>query len=141
MFSPMFSTLETETNTVQSTRNWECELRRNTAAGSTSGLQIFFKRFKSTERLKNASIITGQPSVRVRKKKPSLYALCFYNKVRIIKYVNGTTIKIIKPILCVLFYRSPFCYFFWPLIYNISGLLFRSNSKYTIEVVKTKFSG
>jgi len=49
--------------------NWECVLRRNTAAGSTSGLQIFFKQFAKSERLINASTITGQPAVRVREKR------------------------------------------------------------------------
>jgi len=61
----MFSTLETDINTNQNNTDWKCVLRRNTAAGSTSGLQIFFKRFNISERLKNASIITGQPAVRV----------------------------------------------------------------------------
>jgi len=65
----MFSTLETEADTAYSnSTDWECVLRRNTAAGSTSGLQIFFKQFAKSERLINASIITGQPAVRVRKK-------------------------------------------------------------------------
>ncbi|CAI6368169.1 unnamed protein product [Macrosiphum euphorbiae] len=64
---PMFSTLETETDTAYTnSTNWECVLRRNTAAGSTSGLQIFFKQFAKSERLINASIITGQPAVRVQ---------------------------------------------------------------------------
>jgi len=66
----MFSTLETDTDTAYTnSTNWECVLRRNTAAGSTSGLQIFFKRFAKSERLINASIITGQPAVRVREKR------------------------------------------------------------------------
>lgn len=65
----MFSTLETDTvNTAPSITDWECVLRRNTAAGSTSGLQIFFKHFNESERLKNATSITGEPAVRVRKK-------------------------------------------------------------------------
>jgi hypothetical protein len=72
--SPMhFSTLENDIDTVQSdfdsvlnATDFECKLRRNTAAGSTSGLQIFFKRFNHSERLINASKITGQMAVRVR---------------------------------------------------------------------------
>lgn len=64
----MFSTLETDTETISNSTNWECILRRNTAAGSTSGLQIFFKHFNNSERLKDASMITGQPAVRVCKK-------------------------------------------------------------------------
>lgn len=65
----MFSTLDTDMDiTHTNSTNWECILRRNTAAGSTSGLQIFFKQFAKSERLKNASIITGQPAVRVCEK-------------------------------------------------------------------------
>ncbi|XP_060841385.1 sodium channel protein Nach-like [Rhopalosiphum padi] len=64
---PMFSTLDTDTDMTQTnSTTWECVLRRNTAAGSTSGLQIFFKQFNKSERLINASIITGQPAVRVQ---------------------------------------------------------------------------
>lgn len=66
----MFSTLETDTDTAYTnSTNWECILRRNTAAGSTSGLQIFFKQFDKSERLINASKITGQPAVRVNEKR------------------------------------------------------------------------
>uniref|UniRef100_A0A2S2QJY1 Sodium channel protein Nach n=1 Tax=Sipha flava TaxID=143950 RepID=A0A2S2QJY1_9HEMI len=68
-----FSTLENDIDTVQSdfdsvlnATDFECKLRRNTAAGSTSGLQIFFKRFNHSERLINASKITGQMAVRVQ---------------------------------------------------------------------------
>jgi len=65
----MFSTLDTDTDMTQTnSTTWECVLRRNTAAGSTSGLQIFFKQFNKSERLINASIITGQPAVRVCEK-------------------------------------------------------------------------
>lgn len=63
----MFSTLERDTDmALMNSTNWECILRRNTAAGSTSGLQIFFKHFNNSERLINASKISGQPAVRVR---------------------------------------------------------------------------
>lgn len=64
--SPKFSTLETETGGNPNKVNWNCVLRRNTAAGSTSGLQIFFNHFEQSERLVNASLITGQSAVRVR---------------------------------------------------------------------------
>lgn len=65
----MFSALERPTDmALINSTNWECILRRNTAAGSTSGLQIFFKRFNNSERLINASKIIGQPAVRVREK-------------------------------------------------------------------------
>lgn len=67
--SPMFSTLERDTDvTLMNSTNWACVLRRNTAAGSTSGLQIFFKQFNNSERLINASKITGHSAVRVRVK-------------------------------------------------------------------------
>lgn len=65
--SPKFSALENDNDEqLNNFTNLECMLRRNTAAGSTSGLQIFFKHFNNSERLKNASKITGQPAVRVR---------------------------------------------------------------------------
>lgn len=74
----MFSTLETDTDTAYTNAtNWECVLRRNTAAGSTSGLQIFFKQFAKSERLINASIITGQPAVRVREKRLNYITRCY----------------------------------------------------------------
>lgn len=65
--SPKFNTLENENDDepMANYTNLECMLRRNTAAGSTSGLQIFFKHFNDSERLKNASKISGQPAVRV----------------------------------------------------------------------------
>jgi len=83
----MFSTLETEKDTTYTnSTNWECVLRRNTAAGSTSGLQIFFKKFPMSERLINASIITGQPAVRVRKKRLNYVTQLLPNSIYVYKY-------------------------------------------------------
>lgn len=64
----LFSILETHLDAPIDSTDLECILRRNTAAGSTSGLQIFFKHFNSSQRLRNASKITGQPAVRVCEK-------------------------------------------------------------------------
>lgn len=61
----MFSSLERDTKAILNLTDWECVLRRNSAAGSTSGLQIFFKQFNTSDRLINASRIIGRPAVRV----------------------------------------------------------------------------
>ncbi|VVC45398.1 Epithelial sodium channel [Cinara cedri] len=110
-------TLETDMDGNPNNINWECVLRRNTAAGSTSGLQIFFNNFKESERLVNASLITGKPAVRVQ--------VFFVNEYpesgmgSIVTADNGTKLSImVKPFVTIstdairhLPVEERFCYF------------------------------
>ncbi|XP_050436611.1 sodium channel protein Nach-like [Adelges cooleyi] len=64
---PKINTLEVEENLMANmTGDWNCALRRNTAAGATTGLQLYFNKFNDSERLVNASDISGPQAVKVQ---------------------------------------------------------------------------
>ncbi|XP_050536342.1 uncharacterized protein LOC126902781 [Daktulosphaira vitifoliae] len=63
---PETNPIDIEQNLFTNRSNWDCILKRNTAAGSTTGLQLFFKKLNESERLINASYIIGPSSVRVQ---------------------------------------------------------------------------
>lgn len=122
--SPMFSTLERDTDmTLMNSTNWECVLRRNTAAGSTSGLQIFFKQFNDSERLVNASKITGHSAVRVRVK-----IVVLYSQVPTDLFVSRHLYREINKFLYLIFLLRPG-------LYNSARILTPSSYCYWFPII------